>query len=42
MLKRLFRIPVRIVQWMFFLISGRGKILDEAVQENVVDLGGQS
>lgn len=42
MLKRLFKIPIRIVQWIFFFLSGRGPILDEAIQEEIVDLRGQS
>ena len=42
MLKHLFKIPIRMVQWMFFLLTGRGPILDEAIQEKIVDLRGQS
>ena len=42
MLKRLFKIPIRMVQWVFFFVTGRGPILDEAIQEKIVDLRGQS
>lgn len=36
------KIVRRVLQWILFVLTGRGPIADEAIQENILDLSGQS